>query len=148
MRNYKEDIKIDNNKLEEEWTEQASMYQYYAEDYADAVKKRDKAKSWLEVVHAKVDSIIRKDKNKKFDKKPTEGQVKSLIITHPKYKQAQTELIDATYEMNLALGIKTSFEHRKKALENIVSLHITGFHAEPRNKIKDTRRQVARGEKK
>ena len=41
-------------------------------------------------------------------------------------------MIDAAKNANILLSAKTAFDHRKRALENLVSLRIAGFHSEPR----------------
>jgi len=133
-RDYKEDIRIDVNNLEGEWIEQPSLMLHYSSLYAEAIHSRDLKKVKVDQEYARIDSEIRKDWQKHFDSKPTEVAIKNYITLHPIYRKAEKLLINATREVNLLSGIKSSFDHRKRALENIVSLHITGFHSEPINK--------------
>jgi len=133
-RNYTDDIKINEHDLESEWLTQPSLMLYYSEAHAEALHARDTAKVQVDYTFAKIDADIRKNWEKFFDSKPTEGAIKSFILKSPKYKKAEHFLIDCAKEANLLAGIKTSFDHRKRALENIVSLRISGFHAEPKNK--------------
>lgn len=139
MRDYKEDIKIDERDLEGEWLEQPSLFLYYAEAHSDAMHERDLAKSKAEYVYATMYSEIKKNWEKYFDSKPTEPAIKEYIISHPKYRKVEKAFLTASHNVNLMLAAKTAFDHRKRALENLVSLRISGFHSEPRNKMRKTR---------
>lgn len=139
-RNYKEDIKIDLSNLEDEWILQPSLYLTYSELHADAIAKRDNAKLKLEYVHAKIDSDIRKNLKKYgFTSKPTEAAIKSAIILDKKHKKAEKTLINANKEVNVLNAVKLSFEHRKAALQNVVSLKVMGLSSEPRNLVQDAK---------
>ena len=145
--NYEEEIHIDQNDLEGEWLIQASLYLKYSELHANAVCERDTAKVRVEYTHAQLDTEYRKNWEKYFDSKPTEGAIKSKIIQDPKFRKAEKLLISENKKVNLYFGIKLAFDHRKKALENLVSLRISGFHSEPRNIQRDRaiKRKVAKG---
>ncbi len=134
---YKSDILIDENDLENEWINQPSLYLHYAEAHTAALHIKDTNKLKLEYACAKIDSSVRKDWKKYFDSKPTESAIKNYILSHPTIRQAERAYIDSTEQANLLNGVRNSFEHRKRALENLVSLKISGFHSEPRNKTKD-----------
>lgn len=133
-RNYKNDLQIDTSDLEGEWTEQPSHYMYYAEQHADAVLLKDRRKQRLEVVFAELDTEYRKKWERISDQKMTEQAIKSKIYTDDRYKKAQRLLNKATHDVNILASAKTAFEHRKKALENHVTLLVTGFHSEPKTK--------------
>jgi len=135
-RDFKRDIHIDENNLETEWLEQASLFVYYAELHAEALYQRDMAKSKLDLLFAKLYSERRKNWERYFDSKPTESALKEHILSDPKYQKAERHLISSAKDANLMLSVKTAFEHRKKALENLVTLKVSGFYAEPKNKIR------------
>jgi len=135
-RDYHKDIEIDINNLEGEWIEQGSRYLYYAEALADAMDTRDRSKQNMEVVSARVDLLLRKSWNEKYpDLKMTEASIKSTILLDAHYKKALDLYNKAHHNVNLLAAAKSAFEHRKKALENLVSLHITGFHSSPKTPI-------------
>jgi len=134
---YDKDIEIDENDLEGEWVEHSTKVLHYQSAYADALHNRDLKKVTLDQDYAKLDSEIRKDWQKHFDSKPTEVAIKNYIILHPTYVKTERELMDLSHQVNLLLGVKNSFEHRKSALQSIVSLKISGFHSEPRNLQRD-----------
>jgi len=131
------DLLINDNDLDAEWSEQGSRFFYYAEAHAEALHTKDIKKSKMDYVYATMYSSIKKDWEKIFDTKPTEPAIKEHIYSTDKYKKAERAFINATKDANLMLAAKQAFEHRKKALENKVSLRIGGFYSEPRNKVKD-----------
>lgn len=140
MRDYKKDIHINVQDLESEWINQPSLMVDYNDLYAVAIFERDELKVKLEYTAAKLDSEIRKDYSKfGFDSKPTEAAIKNTIIFQKQYVKLMKKMLLAAKQANLMSGVRTSFEHRKKALENLVTLHVTGFYSEPRNKPKDIR---------
>lgn len=146
-RDYKKDVEIDPNNLEEEWIIQASLFLYYAESHADALHQRDMSKSKMDLTYAKLYSEIKKDWEKHFDSKPTEPAIKEWIFSNPLYQKAERTLINASKDANIMLAAKTAFDHRKRALENLVSLRISGFHSEPRSKTRTVRTGIHKTQK-
>ena len=132
-RNYAEDIEIDINDLEGEWIEQPSLYLHYSKKYSDAIYERDLRKSELDYLYAKQYNNIKNNWQEDFDKPPSESAIKEKIVESEKYRLAEKALIEATRQMNLYSGVKSSFEHRKNALSNLVYLRVSGFHSEPQN---------------
>lgn len=140
-RNIKEDLKINEDDLSAEWLEQPSLYQYYAEAHADAMHEKEKASSYIDLVYAQLETQIIKDWEKHFEKYPSEGARKSWILQQEKHKKALENYQNACYKVNLMQAAKTAFDHRRKALENLVSLFISGFHSEPKIKKEVIRRK-------
>jgi len=134
MRNYKADVQINPNDLEQEWLEQPNLFLHYAEAHVEAMHHKDIVKAKLEYIYSTMYLEVKSKWNTHFDQKPTEAAIKELINSDKKYSTANRKYIDACKEVNLFQNIKTAFDHRKRALENLVSLRITGFHSEPRNK--------------
>lgn len=147
-RDINKDLEINDNDLDSEWTEQGSLFFYYAEAHAEAIHIRDIKKSKMEYVYAVMYSELKKDWSTAFDSKPTEPAIKEHIHSSTKYKKAERAFINASKDVNLLLAAKQAFEHRKKALENKVSLKIGGFYSEPRNKVKDIQTMQMRKEQK
>ena len=132
-RNYHEDIKIDPNNLEWDWIEQGSRYLYYAEAYADAIDTKDRAKQSMELKSAVLDNNLRTNWDKLFpDLKLTETSVKSKILQNIQYKKALDIFNKAHHNVNLLSSAKSAFEHKKKALEKLVELRITGMYSSPK----------------
>lgn len=147
-RDIKKDLAIDDSNLEGEWSEQGSLFYYYAEAHVEAVHTKDIKKAKLDYVYAIMYSDLKKDWGKVWDAKPTEPALKEHIYSAEKYKKAERAYINATKDAGLMLAAKQAFEHRKKALENKVSLKIGGFYSEPRNKVKDVQSLQMRKDQK
>lgn len=126
------DLKINVNDLEKDWTEQASLYMYYSEAYADAIKIRDEDKNKLEIADAQLDFEIRRNWEKHFEKQPAETAIKNWVIMQEKHQKALAIYLESSHNANLLQGAKTALDHKRKALENLVSLLITGFHSAPK----------------
>jgi len=140
---YAKEILIDPCNLENEWLTQPSYYLYYSESHAEAIYQKDLKKSELDYTHSILYDEVKKDWKKHFDSKPTEAAIKEWITRNPKYREAELTFIKATRNANIFLNVKTSFDHRKLALSNLVSLKISGFYSEPKNKV----RQISKGGK-
>lgn len=141
MRDFRIDIEIDKDNLEEEWIVHPSLYLHYSDQYAEAFYRKDKSKLKLDLITAELDLAIRKNpKNYGFTSKPTESGIKNAIILDEKYQKALENYNKQSKLLNLMTGVKTAFEHRKMALSNLVSLLIGGFFSEPRNQIKDIKK--------
>jgi len=141
LRNYRLDIEIDENDYESEWLTHPSVYLHYAEIYADVVQWRDDAKLKMEWIEAKIDLHIRKNWDEEY--KLTETAIKNKIKTSKKFLKVARHYNKCVKRVNSLIGIKTAFEHKKHALSNLVSMKISGFYAEPRNKVRDLKKQMS-----
>lgn len=144
-RDYYKDSTVDPNNFEEQCMEQGSIFMYYGEAHADAIELRDKGKQRVELVTAELDDAIRTTWTKKYkDLKMTEAGIKSKILQDPLYKKTLYHLNKATHDVNVLASAMKAMEHKKKSLENLVSLKIGGFFSEPR--IKKELEQLGRTE--
>lgn len=132
---YEQDLQTNFEDLDRHWLEQPQKYMKWGERWSNAIAKRDRAKENLDVTRAEIDKEIRKGWDKppwEFDSKPTETAISSAIITDDRYRHANSEYIDAGEEVNIMLVAKTAFEHRKKQLDNLTSLYLSGWFTRPR----------------
>jgi hypothetical protein len=128
---YMKDLAIDPHALEEEWMRQPALFQKYTDLLVRAQQERDKAKERLDVVKSKLDLDIRNDHEAFGLKKITEGAITACILTNSIYKDAQKRLNEATYKVGLLNGAIRGLEHKKKSLENLVSLWLGSYFAGP-----------------
>lgn len=145
--NFQEDLAIDPLNLDEEWLLHPVKYLKYCDAQTDAQRDRDKSKERLEVARAEVDMDVRKnpsDYGHEGDKKPTEAQITSMVYLSEKYQKALNEFNDLNYEYNMISNAVKAFEHRKKALENYVTLYVTQYVAGPKQPkvVKEGKRMV------
>lgn len=146
LRDYRQDIEVDETDLEGEWITHPSIYMHYSEIWAEAVADKDDAKLKMDWIAANIDLDVRKYWDTKYSlDKITEGAIKNTILISKKYLKSYREYNKCVKRVNSMAGVKTAFEHKKHALANLVSLKIGGFNAEPRNKIKDIKKLLSSG---
>ena len=128
LRDYRQDIKVDEFDLEGEWITHPSIYMHYSEIWAEAVADKDDAKLKMDWIAANIDLDVRKNWDTKynFDAKPSEGAIKNTILISAKYLEAYRKYNQCIKRVNSMVGVKTAFEHKKHALGNLVSLKIGG----------------------
>ena len=144
---YRKAIKINTDNLESEWILQPSNYLEACELHANSIEERDKSKSKLDLVYAELDAKVRRNYSKFFGTKPTEPQIKQWIYQRSEYKKADLAHIRANKSVNLLLGVKQSFDHKKAALGNLVSMKLSGYYSEPSSHDKENRRKQRRKER-
>lgn len=127
---YKEDLSIDKYKLDYEWEKQASKFIEWAEKAVDALFERDKAKDFLELTRAQLDSEIRKDVGE--GKKLTEAAIQSQILQNERYISANDLYLEAVKNAKILDIAREAFDHKKKALEKITDLWIAGYWSIPK----------------
>jgi len=132
------DLRIDLNKLHEEWLKQPSLFMKYSDLAAQAQRKRDQLRERCDVVKAECDSVIREKpgdyncpQNKDGSYKPTEAWVTATIQRQQPFQKANEEYHAASYVFNLLRGAVDAMEHRKKALEMEVHLWQSGYWSTP-----------------
>ena len=168
------DINI--NRLDEEWIQQPKMYFKYSELLTNAKEKVERGKARLEIagdelktVKAKLSLRIRKHPKKFFgdDSKPTEAAIDNRIRVHSLFAKAKAaiyklteDLILANKEVSTYYSAVHTLDHRKAALERLVSLFGQNYFSTPKadefseetveditNKYKKKRRQKAKKKK-
>jgi len=135
--NYKKVLEIDLERLEENLIEQAQLVMECGELWAEKTAERDRAKENLSVIEAELDGYARANWVDIADTKMTEKSIFGYVLNENKRKKAMEELINLTEETNILSVAKVAFEHRKKALEGLVSLFIADYWADPKIAKKD-----------
>ncbi len=129
---YKEDLTIDKHSLDSEWERQALLYMKWAEEYADAVLVRDRAKELVELVQAELYKKIVESYIKEGEKKPTEGAITNITIGKTKFKDAMNQYLESKRDAENLAGAKEGMQHKKKAIEGLTHLWLGGYYAEPK----------------
>lgn len=129
---YKKDMAIDPHCLEEEWMAQPALYFKYSQLLEQAQREKDTAKEALDVTKARLDLAIREDPDAYGLSKVTESTVASAILVSKEYRTALTESNEAYYRYTLLSNAIRALEHKKKALENMVSLWLGSYFAGPK----------------
>ena len=131
------DFQFDAANLGEEWSRQPLLYMKYARAAADARREMDESKNVLEVVKSEIALSIRNDHGSYGLIKVTEALLIQAVQCHADVKAAMEEVVDARHSYEVLLAAVGSMDHKKKALENAVSLFLAGYYSEPKAKEGD-----------
>jgi len=126
------DVAIDPAILDEEWLKHPITFMKYAQLFAEAALEKDKIKDKLDFLKALVASEIRSNPDSYGLKKVTEAIVSEIVEQDERIIEIKAAFLKAKYEYDVLLNIIRSFEHRKKALENLVQLYQSEYFAGPR----------------
>jgi len=129
---YKKALEIDLERLEENLKEQAGLVMECGELWAGKTAERDRAKENLSVIEAELDGYARANWVDISTTKMTEKSVLGYVLNNEKQKEAMKEFIKLNEEVNILSVARNAFEHRKKAMEGLVSLHIAEYWADPK----------------
>lgn len=128
---YEADISIDPDELAGELLDQSCRYFRYSELYAQAVMDRDRAKENLAQVQAQLDSEVRSKPEDFGIQKITEAAIKAAILLDDRYSEANEKMLQANLVSLTLQGAVTAFDHRKRMLEKITDLKISGLYSDP-----------------
>jgi hypothetical protein len=124
---------IDLGSLEVEWLRQPRLYGKYSAKLADAKKDLSEAKAAEEVTEAEVKRRIRRNPQKYGMNKITEPAVKETMVLHPLYQRAVAAVNSAKHVVDVLEGLINTLEHRKRTLENLVTLHGQNYFSKPKS---------------
>ena len=126
------DLGVDPHRLDEGWTQQPSIYFRYAAKLAGARQELDRAKTELDLVDAELDIKIRKNPELFDLPKVTESVIKSTIVVAGVHIRANDFVMDAKHAVDILAAAVTALDHKKKALENMVSLQLANYYSSPK----------------
>lgn len=129
QRDFKKEIFIDKNSLDDELVRQPQLYCDWAEQEAEAQYNRDKNKEKLDLIKAELDGEIRKNPSKYGIEKITESAISNAIIQDKKYQEANNIYLQSVQDARILGVAKTSFDMRNSSLKGLVSLFISGYWA-------------------
>ena len=125
-------LDVDKLRLDEEWVEQPKLFLTWARKHADALLRVDKTKAYLDVTRADLDAAIRKDPASHGLAKITEKVVENLILGNDEYQAAVKLVIKAKHDVAILATVVEALQHRKRALECLVTLHGQQYFSIPR----------------
>jgi len=128
---FKEDLAIDQFRLDYEWKRQASLFAEWGEKEAEAQFERDKLREKLDLTKAELDIAIRSNPTSFGLDKITEGAIQSKILQQPEYQEANEKYLQSVRDAKVMGVAKEAFEHRKKGLEKMTDLYLANYYAEP-----------------
>lgn len=119
-------LRIDKHRLDDELIEQASLYFEVSEQQVLAVAQRDALKEEVSTVDAELDSIVRKELEKK-SAKYTEAMVKGGIAQHKHHLAAFDAYVAAKQKADKLTGLLESFRQRGQMLRELCGLYSTNY---------------------
>ena len=151
-------LEIDITRLDEEWVNQPKQFFNWATQLADAKGNLDAERNRLDIAKAELDLDIRTNQTNydiDKDKKLTENLILNTILQQDEYQDALGEVRNAKHRVDILQAAVQAFDHRKSALERLVSLHGQNYFSTPmakdensRDVINDIEKNAARGKKK
>jgi hypothetical protein len=129
-------LAIDQNKLDEEWLDQAEQFHNAAVQLALAKFRRDERKAALEVVRADVTLDVYSNPTTRYRlPKLTEKTAEAAVARDKRVRVATKAYNQAKYKVEMLEALVNGFEQRKTALENLVKLEARDYFAEPRVRV-------------
>ena len=122
----------DPTQLDREWVLQPKLLLEFADQLSTKRKEHDRQKALNEIADAKLSLRVRSNPSKYKLKSVNETAIKNVVCSHPAYGKRVLLLIDLREEVDHLSNMVTAIEHRKRALEGLVSLHGQKYFSVPR----------------
>lgn len=138
MDDYKKDLQIDRNNLDEECIRQPVLFDIHAQDLIPLYKERDTLELQIELLSAQLDGVIRESASVE-SKKLTEPKIKNEIMNNEQYQKLNNKYLLLCASVKSKEAIRDAFQQRRDMLKLLVELYIAGYWqtTEPSvNKIK------------
>ena len=132
MKEYKEDVRIDEQSLDVEWLNQAELMLKYAGIRSQCRFDYDEAKEELEIKYAELDKEIRSNPDEFGVAKITDKVVHNTILLQEEYQDGMKDVRRAKYELDMAGAAVDAISHKKSSLEKLVYLHGQQYFAGPK----------------
>lgn len=129
-RNFKKDMAIDKNRLDEEWEGQPVLYADYVKLAAHANRKLGRAAEKVKVVRSRLVLEALSGGIESLGKKPTGPAIEAYYRNHDDHKAAKEDHLTCIFEAD-QLGNNAMFalNNRKAALENLVKLQLNNYYS-------------------
>lgn len=125
------DFSIDEMQLDKEWNGQAERFFRMASKLANAKQEYEELENAFKVTKAELELDIRSDPQKYGLDKTTEATVAATVLVQRQYSEAATQVREARHAVDILSAAVEAMQHRKRALENLVSLHLANYYAVP-----------------
>lgn len=135
---------LDETQLDKAWLDQARHFLEASLAVADRRADCDRAKALIDSVTAEVCLEIRKSPDEFDLDKATDKGVEAAATCNVRVKKAQEKYIVAKHALDRAVAVVNALEHRKRALENLVSLFGMNYYADPKARTKEDREEMER----
>ena len=128
--NFKSDVALNRNGLDEEAELNPSLLQHYNDLLAEAKAERDRLDNQLKQATAEVEIRIRKTEPKALGlEKFTDAVVAALVGSDLELKSIKKELLDAKEELYTYEGAVDALHDKSDMIKVLTSLWIGGYYA-------------------
>jgi len=127
----KSDFDIDRHRLDDEWIVQAPRRRAYGERAANARKVYAEMKKKVSVIEAEVYLEVMKDPTSFELSKPTVDAIKAAVTTDKRCLKTYQEMVESKHELDILEAAVEALDDRKRALPDLVRLHLADYFAEP-----------------
>jgi hypothetical protein len=135
-------LEIDKFNLDVEWARQPQLYYEYAEKLAQARSNLERERNRKEVRLAELERLIRENPQiHGIEGKPTEASIQAAIKVHKTYTNVNKKVAEAQYEVNICFAMVEALDHKKRGLEQMVSLDARNYYAKPYTRVDHKQRQ-------
>lgn len=137
--NYSDALTIDPMSLDKEWERQSNLYYQASGEASEAFENLTALKDYLNVKTSEIALQYRSGELQKMDSddkpiKVTDKALDALLGADETLAKIKKEIREQKKVYDDAGALVSALEHKKKALENSVSLYLSGYFSEPRVK--------------
>jgi hypothetical protein len=142
---------LDDTRLDDAWRGHSKHVFDAMRKVSDLRAIVERCKARVALVKATVSMEVRRSPEDFEVDKVTDASVAAAVASNKRVTQAEDRLIDAKHDLERWEAAVTALDHRKKALENLVTLHGQGYFSEPslsvgtRRAMEDTEQRELRG---
>lgn len=139
--NYLEDLKIDENNLNNIVDTHAVISMRYHELFCNKLEEMNEQKRKVQIEKAELEEVYAKLylQNKRSGEKITEKENDSMILVNPDYKNKQLQYFEEIKKLNMIEksfnvleGVVKNMQQRKNMIEEKIKLIILGFNGTPK----------------
>jgi hypothetical protein len=135
---YKEELKFDRYRLDEEYERQPELYMDWAKLYGQVRRERKWAEREVDRVKATIGLKVRRDSEELgLGKKPTEAAIKEIILTSEEVIEAQNYFFQVYELVYILEGAVKAFEQRKELLKGCGELWKGGYYSSVPEVVED-----------
>ena len=124
-------VKVDPLALDKECVELPHLVLQAVDLVARARGEYEQAKLKLEVLQADLREAIQNNPEEYGLTKVTEGTLNAKVSQQPEYQEARKKVIQKKYKLDLAISLQEALEVKKKTLELLVHLYLSGYFSHP-----------------
>ena len=124
-----DDLKIDQDRLDEVTIEQPNLFFHASEAHKLAMAVRDKAENDLHLIYANLDKEIRETLTAN-EEKFTEPSIKQEILRDQSYQRSYSDYLRAKLTSDKWEALQAAYKQRIDALKILQNLYSSGYFGE------------------